>query len=75
MHSLLDSYARNWRMSGKADTTLATYLNSLRLFVRHTLDDDDGALFDATRADLERYIERRMTEAVPHAAHRRRPRE
>ena len=43
MHSLLDSYARNWRMSWKADTTLATYLNSLRLFVRDTLDGDDGA--------------------------------
>jgi hypothetical protein len=32
-YSLLDSYSRNWRMRGNSDTTLATYLNSLRLFI------------------------------------------
>ena len=66
-YSLLDSYARNWRMRGNAETTLGTYLNSLRQFIR-TLDGDERSLLDADRGVLEAYVDRRRVEVSPYSA-------
>ena len=62
-YSLLDSYARNWRMRGNAETTLGTYLNNLRQFIRR-LDGDERSLLDgrascraADRGMLEAYVD------------------
>lgn len=66
--SLLNSYARHWRMQGRADTTLATYLNSLRLFIRDVLGGDEAGLVDVDRAPLEAYVECRMVEVSANSA-------
>jgi site-specific recombinase XerD len=63
-YSLLDSYGRWWRMRGNAETTVNTYLNSLRLLIRDVLRGDEFGLLDVDRAMLEQYVERRLQQSV-----------
>ena len=49
-------------MRGNSDTTLATYLNSLRLFIGDALEGDESALVEADRGLLEVYADREPDE-------------